>query len=184
MLRFGTFLLVCTSILYPFAIWMGYEKYISILLFGLWLIKLISEIFKKQSQWKTSIFFCLFFLLMCVSNSYGITAMLYPCFINLGLCVAFAWSMRGEAMITRFARLEHTFKKLPNLNKEEIRYTRILTKIWAGFFVLNFSICLFLALCNMQKLWVFYSGIGGYVLVGILFLGERIFRKKLKGWLV
>lgn len=184
MLKYGTPMLVGASILYPFAIWMGYETYISILLFILWFIKLISEIYSKQTQWKISCFFCLFFLLICASSTHSFSAMLYPCFINLGLCVAFVWSMREEAIITRFARLEHAYRKLPNLSVEEVKYTRILTKVWVGFFVLNFSVCLILALCNMQMIWAFYSGIGGYVLMGIIFFGERIFRKKLKGWLV
>lgn len=184
MLKFGTPLLVCTSILYPFAIWMGYERNISILLFGLWLVKMLNEILKKQSQWKVSCFFCLFFLLVCMSNTQNITTMLYPCFINLGLCLAFAWSMRKESMITRFARLEHSLKKLPDLSQEEVKYTRILTKVWIGFFVFNFCVCLVLALWNMQTIWTFYSGIGSYILMGILFLGERVLRSKLKGWLV
>lgn len=182
--KYDTFFLGCVSIFYPYAIWMGYGKYIALLLFGLWFIKLAKDFFQKKGQWKISLFFCVFFLMVCVSNHQKTISMLYPCFINLGLCIVFAWSMHGESIITRFAQLEHSLKKLPELDDKEIRYTHILTGVWVAFFMFNFSVCLILVLFDLQTMWALYSGVGGYIIAGIIFLGERMFRKKLKGWLV
>ncbi|WP_141081891.1 hypothetical protein [Campylobacter lanienae] len=74
-------------------------------------------------------------------------------------------------MITKFALLQN-----PNLDENGHIYTRKLTKIWIWFFAFNGLICLILAILD-EKAWAFYSGFLSYILMGILFFGEMIYRR-------
>lgn len=174
-----SFVLIAMSFVYPFVLWRGYgERFAWVFAFVL-CCKAVSGFFMKKT-WIVYCFSSLFFLGIALFNPQDIFKMLYPSFINLIMGILFALSMRGEAMITRFARIEHRAKKLPDLNLKEVEYTRFLTWIWVGVFLLNAIICAYLALLNFSLFWMLYSGIGSYVLVGIVILGERGLRKKLQ----
>lgn len=167
--------------LYPVVFWLGYGREIALWLSVAWFLKMLLEFKNRQDTWKISVFWTCLFALISFGDSYEILSMLYPTLVNLGLCLLFAWSMRSESIITRFAQLEQSLKKLPPLNKSEINYTRFLNKTWIGVFVWNAIFCAFLALADYKGLWALYSGVGGYVLAGVVFFGERILRNKLKG---
>lgn len=173
-------LLFVASLLYPFALWQGYGHFPSLLLFFIWTIKMFWELRSKQTMWKISGIFALFFIVISCVKVDSLLPMLYPFFINFGLSFVFYLSMRNEAIITYFARLEHSYKKFPELTLEEIAYTRFLNCIWIGVFIWNAFFSLFLVFLENRVFWAFYSGIGGYILMGIVFFGERLCRKQLK----
>lgn len=175
-----SFFLVVVSLIYPFALWIGYERVLTLILSILWFLKMFFEFEKQVKLWKMSCCFGCFFALIFFLNPSGFLTMLYPSFVNLLLLAIFGISMKGEAMITRFARLEHSLKKYADLNQQEVQYTRFLNKVWMGVFALNASVLLILAIAHLKTLWVFYSGVFGYVLIGIVLFGERIFRKTIQ----
>ena len=112
------------------------------------------------------------FFALCALFSGGALAYLYPLIINFSLAVLFALSLRSTPAITRLALL-----KQPALNERGRAYTRKLTEIWLGFFVLNGLLSAVLLLPRDKIYWSVYCGAISYVLIGALIGGEMIFRK-------
>jgi len=101
-----------------------------------------------------------------------LAAMAYPVVINAGLLAYFWSTLRGgPTAIERLARLEE-----PDLPSEGVAYTRTLTKVWCGFFLLNGTLAAAMAAWGDAKLWALYNGLISYLLVGMLLLGERWLR--------
>jgi uncharacterized membrane protein len=95
-----------------------------------------------------------------------------PVLINVALLLTFGASLWGDRpIVERFARLQ-----IDDLSDAEIRYCRIVTRVWCVFFVVNGSITLLLALGSDVKTWALYTGFISYVLIGILFAAEYVYR--------
>lgn len=100
---------------------------------------------------------------------------LWPVGMNLALLLVFGGSLlRPPPMIERFARLLH-----PDLPAKGVRYTRRVTEIWCAFFVLNGSVAAYTALAASREAWVLYNGLIAYVLMGALFCGEWLVRRRM-----
>ena len=76
-------------------------------------------------------------------------------------------------MIERFARLAE-----PDLPPEGVIWTKKVTIVWCGFFVVNAVIALGTVLFTSTKIWVLYNGFISYLLMGVLLLGEYFLRKR------
>lgn len=101
---------------------------------------------------------------------------LVPVAINATLLGAFALTLHNPpSMIERFARLME-----PELSTEAIAYTRTVTKVWCGFFLLNGSMALYTALFSSLKFWTLYNGLIAYGLMGVLFGIEYLVRQRVK----
>jgi uncharacterized membrane protein len=98
---------------------------------------------------------------------------LLPVLVNLALCVVFAASLRRERdpLISRFARMEQA-----TLTPELARYTRTLTAIWCGFFLLMAALSASLALWASFALWALFTNLVNYLLIAVLLLGEYGYR--------
>ena len=112
------------------------------------------------------------FFALCAIFSGGTLAYLYPLIINFSLAALFALSLRSTPAITRLALL-----KQPGFNEHGRAYTRKLTEVWLGFFVLNGLLSATLLLPRDKIYWSVYCGAISYVLIGALIGGEMIFRK-------
>ena len=76
---------------------------------------------------------------------------LVPVVINLACLIGFASTLRHPpSMIERFARLQE-----PTLDDTAIAYTRQVTVVWCGFFVINGSIALYTALFTSMSAAMF-----------------------------
>jgi uncharacterized membrane protein len=96
----------------------------------------------------------------------------YPSLVNLGLLIAFgATLVRGPSMIEKFARLGN-----PDLPPGAVRYTRRVTQVWCGFFVLNGAFSAYTALYWSRASWSLYNGAIAYGLIGMLLVAEVIWR--------
>ena len=98
-----------------------------------------------------------------------------PVIIDLALAVWFGRTLAPgeEPMISWFARLVRGTELPPDL----ARYTRISTKVWTAFFVSMAAVAAALAVLATPWTWsVFTNGID-YLLVGVLFVGEYVFRR-------
>lgn len=83
-------------------------------------------------------------------------------FISLSrtpVCEAFARRMRGD------------------LDEKGVRYCRKLTVVWTVFLAFNFMASLASVFLS-PGVWVFYNGFLSYLLMGGLFLGEFIYRRR------
>jgi uncharacterized membrane protein len=99
---------------------------------------------------------------------------LYPASISLSMLILFGVTLiRPPSMVERFARLEQ-----PELSPARVRYTRHVTEIWCLFFVANGAIAAYSAFASRET-WALYNGLIAYLLMGTLFAGERLFRRRL-----
>jgi uncharacterized membrane protein len=98
----------------------------------------------------------------------------YPVLVNGVMLSVFAWSLFfPPSVIERLARIEK-----PNLSAKGIIYTRRVTQVWCGFFVINGSIALITAVWASFELWSLYNGLIAYLLMALLFAGEYLIRIK------
>lgn len=98
--------------------------------------------------------------------------LLYPAAVSLSMLMLFGGSvMRPPSIIERIARLSE-----PALTPAGVRYTRSVTLVWCAFFILNGTVAAYTALNASREVWVLYNGLVSYLLIGALFLGERLIR--------
>lgn len=105
----------------------------------------------------------------------------YPVFMNALMFSLFAASLlHPPSAIERLARLRH-----PDLPPEGVAtmvpYTRRVTQIWCGFFVANGGIAAWTAFAASRETWVLYNGLISYLLMGMLFAGEWLYRRWYRG---
>lgn len=96
-----------------------------------------------------------------------------PVAINGALFLTFATTLRrGPPLVERFARLT-----VPDLEPAELRWCWGWTVAWAAFFVVNGSVAAGLAAWGPLTWWTLYTGLLGYIAVGIMFGVEYTVRK-------
>lgn len=99
---------------------------------------------------------------------------LYPVMMSIGALSIFAATLiRPPSMIERLARLAE-----PNLPEAGVRWTRQVTWVWCGFFVLNALIASWTVIWGTQQQWLLYNGFISYLLMAVLFGGEFVLRKR------
>ena len=161
---------VILSVFYPFGLYFlhgGARVCLLAAMSALWGARAVFESKDRAIKGASAAFFAL-----CALFSGGALAYLYPLIINFSLAALFALSLRSTPAITRLALL-----KQPALNERGRIYTRKLTEIWLGFFVLNGLLSAALLLPRDKIYWSVYCGAISYVLIGALIGGEMIFRK-------
>ena len=154
-------------------------RYIGTALFVLlWLQRWVGTgTFATSLRQLTATDWCVVSVLSCASASIALTDSelllhLYPSLVNLGLLIAFgATLVRGPSMIEKIARL-----RKPNLDAHGVRYTRRVTQMWCGFFVLNGAFSAYTALFWTRAAWSLYNGAIVYGLIGLLLVGEIAWR--------
>lgn len=101
------------------------------------------------------------------------SVMLYPVLINGFFLAWFAASLvRPPTVVERLARLAD-----PALPPEGVRYTRRVTWVWCGFFLLNGTLAAVTVGIGDFTLWTWYNGFLAYLLMGLLMLGEYLLRR-------
>lgn len=169
------FLLTLASIGYPLG-WLFSEnkqvlQYLVALMAGLWAIKALQTV---RLQRFLALFMFVLLTLVWFSKCSD-TMYWYPVLINLAMLALFGGSLfSSQSLIERLARLQD-----PNLPPQAISYTRKVTLVWCGFFVLNITICTAFILIEQYHWWALYSGMISYGLMGMLFLFEWLLRKKI-----
>jgi uncharacterized membrane protein len=100
----------------------------------------------------------------------------YPILVNAAFLALFAYSLyRPPSVVERLARLQE-----PNLSPAGVTYTRRVTQVWCGFFLVNGFIS-FLTLWHGDRfLWSLYNGFLAYLLMGTLMISEWILRRRLR----
>ncbi|MGC7402706.1 hypothetical protein ACPWR0_02620 [Pandoraea pneumonica] len=99
----------------------------------------------------------------------------YPVAVNAGMGLTFAMSLRSPMpMVERIARLHQ-----PDLPADATPYLRKVTRVWIGFFVFNGTVALATALLASREIWSLYNGGIAYVLIGLLFAAEWLWRRRM-----
>jgi uncharacterized membrane protein len=103
-----------------------------------------------------------------------LTAKVLPVLIQLMLMYFFGRTLlknRGPSFIERFVRLE-----FPDFPPGVSEYCRQLTWMWTLFFAFNAFTCTLLAMMGNDYGWALFNGIIIYVMIGVLMIGEYIYR--------
>lgn len=101
---------------------------------------------------------------------------LYPVLVSVTLLCVFSISLvYPPTVIERLARLQE-----PELPPAGVAYTRRVTQVWCGFFIVNGSIALLTALWASDAAWALYNGMISYLMMGVLFAGEWLVRRRVK----
>lgn len=100
---------------------------------------------------------------------------LYPAAVSFGFLAIFARSLAyPPTLVERIARLAE-----PNLPPEGVRYTRRVTQAWCLFMAGNGAIALATAFAS-RELWILWNGLLSYVLMGAMFAGEWLIRRRVR----
>lgn len=100
----------------------------------------------------------------------------YPVLLNGLLLALFGLSLKfGPPLIERLARLTE-----PQLPEVAIRYTRLVTAVWAWFFLANGLVVVALNFWAPLSWWTLYTGLIAYGLMGLLFAGEWLVRQRVR----
>lgn len=117
-------------------------------------------------------------LIICVTfwSNAILPLKLYPVIVNIGMLLLFGISLFfPPSFVERIARI-----KEPDLSDAGVRYTRRVTQVWCVFFVLN-GTAAFITACFMSyEAWSLYNGLIAYLLMGLLFGIEYLFRLRFK----
>ncbi|MGQ9427312.1 hypothetical protein ACXYTJ_14260 [Gilvimarinus sp. F26214L] len=168
------------SLLYPLAVYLGLRHFdprsLVLLLVAVAGLRVLSNRDSAINYWLWVPCFGLLTFWILFSNS-DLGLKLYPVLLNLSFLIMFAWSVwNPPTVIERLARLRH-----PDLPDEARGYTRVVTCVWCGFFLLNCTVSLATALWASDEIWALYNGLIAYLLVGALFAGEWLVRQRVMG---
>ena len=166
------------TLLYPLAIWFGQGRVQPRWLAGLLLLAAASRLpsLKLSGAARASVLGAMLLVGWAIWSNLLLPLKLYPVLVNGALLAAFGHSLLAPpSMIERLARLRE-----PDLPPAAVRYTRRVTEVWCGFFVLNGAIALGTALWASEALWSLYTGVIAYVLMGLLFGAEYLARRRFK----
>jgi uncharacterized membrane protein len=112
--------------------------------------------------------------IVIITSNDVVAARLYPVIVNLAVLGYFAWSLiHPPSAVERIARLAD--RALPDY---AVAYTRRVTAVWCMFFVVNGAIALYTALWTSIEVWTLYNGCIAYLLMGSLFTGEYLVRRR------
>jgi uncharacterized membrane protein len=178
MRRLTSILLPVAGLLYPFVVYFGMEKVsppiFALALGAIWLIRAPSLLRQPGGRWMVgaALAYC---VVLAISGEARLLRW-YPSLISALLAVAFGLSLiYGPPFIERIARARE-----PNLPLFAVRYTRMVTWVWLGFFVFNGGTSAALTLWAPLSWWTLYNGLISYFLVGALFAGEWLLRKRVR----
>ena len=176
-LRLFNLLVVLTLAAYPFLVYYGKERigalWITAGLLLLWGVKSLLSGQRWQQIVALALLVCV--VLFQLTDKSGFLYF-YPVVINLVLLAVFAGSLfTSMSVVERIARSQE-----PDLPQAAVQYTRTVTKIWSVFFVLNGSTIYLLWRAGYFHAWSLYTGFISYILMGLLFAGEWLYRRHYK----
>lgn len=97
----------------------------------------------------------------------------YPALVSATFLMMFAHSwFYPPTLIERWVRLRR-----PELPEAASSYFSKLTLVWIAFLSINVTVALFTAFFASHDAWLFYNGFLSYCLMGLLFVGEMLWRK-------
>jgi uncharacterized membrane protein len=184
MTRAGMLFRAPLLLVYPLAIYFGLQvfepRYVAMVLVAALLLRWRSDAGRFLAG-LTTVNFGIIAALACLAaltilTNSELLLRLYPAAVSAGFLLLFGLSLRHPpSMIERFARLRE-----PELPPEGVRYTRRVTQLWCGFFILNGGIALWTALYASRETWELYNGLIAYLFMGALLVGEWLVRRRLQ----
>ncbi|WP_454831032.1 hypothetical protein [Pseudoxanthomonas wuyuanensis] len=175
--RARTALFIAFSLAYPLAVYFALGRFeprwLALLLFVLALLRAVAA---REAVWLAAAGGAGLLALTATIFNQALPLKLYPALVNAVMLAVFAISLRfPPTVIERIARLQD-----PQLPASGVIYTRRVTQVWCGFFIVNGSLALVTALWTSDRVWALYNGLIAYGLMGLLFGGEWLIRQRVK----
>lgn len=104
-----------------------------------------------------------------------LTAKILPVLVQLTLMVFFCRGLFSDKELTFIERVVRL--QFPESPPAVSVYCRQLSLVWTAFFAGNALVCTLLAIYGTGYGWAFYNGVLIYVLMGVLGIGEYIYRR-------
>ncbi|MFO1340713.1 MAG: hypothetical protein U1F53_21245 [Burkholderiaceae bacterium] len=173
----ATALVLLLTLAYPFAVALGLgrvePRWFALALVGLALLRAAVS---RQALWWVAALGAGLLAALSLAGQGWLPLKLYPVLVNAVLLAVFGTSLwRGPPVVERLARLAE-----PGLPPEGVAYTRRVTEAWCLFFVLNGAAAAATALWCTTEAWALYNGFVAYLLIGAMFGGEWLLRRRLK----
>lgn len=175
MSRAATALAWLATLLYPLAVWFGLARlearWVAALLAAIALLRALAA--REPLWWFAAAAAAALAAIAALAN-HGLPLKLYPVLVNAVMLAMFAASLASPpTVIERLARLRH-----PDLPDAARPYLRRVTLAWCLFFAGNGAVALWTALAASEATWALYNGLIAYLLIGAMFLGERLVRPR------
>ena len=176
--KFTHITLVCGTVLYPLAMYLGLKTFsprLVAILFGAMVI--VGTVLKNRDQHTHRLLAPVIgVMLLCLSSALlnRFHIMLYlPVFISVNLMISFGYTLvRPPSMVAIFAYRATGL----TFDDEQQRYCRLVTLIWVIFFVFNGTAAGLTACCAALEVWSLYNGLIAYGAMGLLFTVELFYR--------
>ncbi|MCY1077398.1 hypothetical protein [Archangium lansingense] len=170
-------LLGLLSLAYPPLVYLGLghfePRWMALPLAGMAVVRAVAT---RERVWLAAAVGALALAASSMLGNHALPLKLYPVLVNTVLLAVFATSLAyPPSVIERLARLRE-----PELPASGVTYTRRVTQVWCGFFVLNGGIALFTAIGASDETWALYNGLISYVLMGVLFAVEWVVRQQVR----
>lgn len=102
--------------------------------------------------------------------------MWYPVVVNVVMLALFGGSLLSRMpLIERLARWREG-----ELSPAAVSYTRRVTQVWCGFFIINGTVAVWTCLHGNLHLWTLWNGMLSYLFMGLLFAVEWVVRQRVK----
>ncbi|MBB5607759.1 MULTISPECIES: hypothetical protein [unclassified Janthinobacterium] len=166
------------TVLYPLAIWLAHgqvePRWLALLLLLAVACRLPALKLQRAARW--SVAAGLLLAACALWSNLLLPLKLYPVLVNAVLLLTFGYSLwTPQSVVERLARLRET-----DFPPAAVQYTRRVTQVWCGFFIVNGSIALGTALWASEAVWSLYTGLIAYILMGLLFGAEYLVRLRFK----
>jgi len=99
---------------------------------------------------------------------------LYPALMVLVALTVFAVSLFRTPLVETFAR-----GMGEALDARGVAYCRRVTQVWVVFLSVHLAVTVMTVFAS-HEVWAFYNGVIAYLLMGILFVGEWLVRRKVR----
>lgn len=174
-------LLVSLVLIYPVAVYFGLNyiepAYIAVMFAVIFLLRHLQAVKKTSTIPHLNIVLISVLSLLGFSVFFNSALALkfYPVVMSLSFLVIFAFSLyKPPSVVEIIARLHD------DLDDHGIAYTRRVTMVWCGFFVLNAGVACLTIFHENPEVWVLYNGLISYLLMGLLMAGEFAVRVVIK----
>jgi uncharacterized membrane protein len=170
-------LLGLVSLAYPLLVYLGLghfePRWMALPLAAMAVVRAVAT---RQKMWLAAAAGGLALAAASMLGNHALPLKLYPVLVNAVLLTVFATSLvYPPSVIERLARLREK-----NLPPSGVAYTRRVTQVWCGFFVLNGGLALGTALWASDATWALYNGLISYGLMGLLFAAEWVVRQRVR----
>lgn len=172
-------------IAYPLIVYFGLEFFdarivagvlIALAVLRLFVARNVKSLSSSMPQTRLVVVALLVFGLLTFAFNVPVLLQYYPVAMNVLMFAMFFGSiLHPPTVIERIARLT-----TPDLPETGVAYTKKVTMVWCGFFVLNGSMALYTTLNTSLGFWAVYNSLISYSLIGILLGGEYLVRRVVK----